>query len=389
MDNSGSLTLFHVHGIPVRAHWTLFLAIPYIAFVFSRQFAMVARMAGVEPDQPSIPPLFWGALVAVGLFASVALHELAHSLVALRAGGRVRDITLMLLGGVSRIERMPRRPSLEALMAAVGPATSLALGGLLYLAHGATAHAASDPRMGLFYLAHINLVLGLFNLLPAFPMDGGRVLRAALSGRLGPARATAIAARVGQVGAVLLGLVGFWSGNWLLLLIALFVYSGAGAEAGQEQAREALEGLRVADLMVHASPTVPLEAPVAELPAMMRAAGRIEIVVVDDAGAPAGVLSARDLADTAPEARRAMRVRDLAGLAATHAVYVSENDSALEALDRVEQGGAEYALVVTHETAPPATVGLVGPAEIQRALMLRSLERGGPRGTTLPHQYQA
>lgn len=389
MFGDGSVTMFRVRGIPVRAHWTLFLAIPYLALVFSRQFALLARMADVEPGTVTMPPLVWGALVAIGLFASIALHELAHSLVAIRAGGRVRDITLMLLGGVSRIERLPRKPSLEALIAGAGPAMSLALGGLLYLVHGAMTHVASDPRMGIFYLAQTNVVLGVFNLLPAFPMDGGRVLRAVLAGRLGSARATAIAANVGKVGAVLLGLIGFWSGNWLLLLIAFFVYSGAGIEAGEEEAREALEGVRVADVMIREPPTVPLEATLAEIPTVMRSVGRLELVVVDERDQAAGVLCATDLADVDPRALETLRVRDLKERAAAHAVAVSATELVVEALDHAEKEGAEYVMVVDHGPERPGVIGLLGRAEIQRALVLSSLTRRRREFTAFPRHREA
>src|SRR5579883_3193396 len=155
MRTQGSLTLFYVRGIPIRAHWTLFLIIPYIATVFSVNFAEVANTAGVAANHLTLPPLFWGALLAISLFASIALHELAHSLLAIRYGGRIREITLMLIGGVSQIEQMPRGRRKEALMAAAGPATSLALFVLLMLLYRLIAKDYPDLRMGVFYLAHI------------------------------------------------------------------------------------------------------------------------------------------------------------------------------------------------------------------------------------------
>jgi Zn-dependent protease len=184
MFKAGSLTLFRVRGVPIRAHWTLLLIVPYLAIALSLQFRSIAELAGV-PDQGLVmPPLLWGIVLALALFASITLHELAHSVVALRFGGSVRSITLMLVGGVSQMSQIPRRPSQEALMAAVGPATSLGLGGLLYVAYAASRGARPDVQMALFDLAAMNLTLGLFNLLPAFPMDGGRVLRAVLASRM-------------------------------------------------------------------------------------------------------------------------------------------------------------------------------------------------------------
>jgi Zn-dependent protease len=198
----GAITLFHVKGVPIRAHWTLLLVLPYLAVVFSAQFTHMADVAGVRAASLRGPALLWGTLLAIALFASVAVHELAHTLVALARGGKVRDITLMLLGGISHFERVPERPATEALVAAAGPVTSLLVGGILLAILHAVGHGPSDARLGLLYLASLNLVLGLFNLLPAFPMDGGRLLRAALATGMGRARATAIAARVGMALAV-------------------------------------------------------------------------------------------------------------------------------------------------------------------------------------------
>src|SRR5688572_20511348 len=124
MFQQGALTMVRVRGVPIRAHWTLLLILPYLAFVLSLQFRGVAELAGVREASLLLPPLVWGAVLAIGLFASSTLHELAHSFLAIRFGGRVRSITLMLVGGVTELAHAPRRPRHEALVAAVGPATS-------------------------------------------------------------------------------------------------------------------------------------------------------------------------------------------------------------------------------------------------------------------------
>src|SRR5688500_10733246 len=103
MFDRDSITLFHFRGVPIRAHWTLLLVVPYLAMVLSLEFREVVSQAGVSDTRVVLPPLAWGAILAVALFASVALHEIAHTLVAQRYGGRVRAITLMLLGGVSQV----------------------------------------------------------------------------------------------------------------------------------------------------------------------------------------------------------------------------------------------------------------------------------------------
>jgi Zn-dependent protease len=244
MFRHGAVTLFHIRGVPIRAHWTLLLILPYLAVVLSREIRSVANLAGVTLEHLALPPLVWGPLLALGLFASVTLHELAHSFAAIRFGGRVRAITLMLLGGVSQLARAPSRPLHEVVMAALGPVTSFALGALLYAAYAGSGGWPADVQMGLFYLAVMNLALGAFNLIPAFPMDGGRMLRGLLAMQLGGERATQVAAAVGRACAIPLGVLGLWSGNLMLVLIAVFVYTGAQSELAQERVRGALESAR-------------------------------------------------------------------------------------------------------------------------------------------------
>src|SRR5262249_35470501 len=144
--------------------------------------------------------LLWGLAVALALFASVLLHELAHSLYSRRTGARVSAITLLMIGGVSQIEDVPRRPLHEATMALRGPLTSLAIAAVLGAALLVVPRDMElfEVRFLLGFTSYLNLTLGVFNLLPAFPMDGGRVLRALLVKRLGFLRATRAASRVGQ-----------------------------------------------------------------------------------------------------------------------------------------------------------------------------------------------
>ncbi len=177
---------------------------------------------------------FYGPIVALGLLISIILHELAHSIVALHKGCRVREITLMFMGGAARMEQIPRRPLDEFLMAAAGPALSLTLG------LGAVWGAAHMPLARVFpfyfnviqWLGVINIALCLFNLMPAFPMDGGRILRAALTPKLGRLTATRIAARIGKAMAIVFGIYGFLSSprKWTLIVIAFFLYITAGNE---------------------------------------------------------------------------------------------------------------------------------------------------------------
>ena len=250
MNTRHGFRIFTVRGIPIRIHFTFLLVLPFLAWAFGQRFADAARLAGVPADALSGPPWAWGLLVAVALFASVLVHELAHSLYALSHGGKVRSITLLMLGGVSELTEAPQRPAQEAWMALAGPATSLAIGAACYGLLQATAGVGGfDARFALFYLGQLNVVLGVFNLLPAFPMDGGRILRAVLVRSRGHARATQIAVTVGKAFAGLFALAGLFGGNFFLVIIAFFVFIGAEGEQHAVLSRAVLGELRVAELM--------------------------------------------------------------------------------------------------------------------------------------------
>ena len=381
MYERGSVTLFHFRDVPIRAHWTLLLILPYLATVLSVQFDYVAGLAGVEGLRLVLPPLVWGAILALGLFGSVALHEVAHTIVAIRFGGRVRAITLMLLGGVSDIVRMPRRPRNEGLMALAGPAMSLALGGALFALYS-VAPGPADLKMGLFYLGFMNITLGVFNLLPVFPLDGGRILRALLASRMGASRATQLAAGVGRVAAVLMGIAGLWSGNFLLLLIAIFVYFGAGAAATGERVREALEGLRIADLvpLIRRPPTtISEDASLVEVLPRMHEAGRLDLIVTAAEGVPVAAVQAADLTLLSDEERAALHVRDLLPRFGSRHIVVPWDTSANKVLERAAEERAPYVIVA--DPAMPAAHGLVGllaASDIETMVKLRLAE---PRRT--------
>ena len=378
MFHQGSLTLLRVRNIPIRAHWTLLLVIPYLALAFAYQFAQVTRIAHVPAERIAVPPLVWGLLLAVGLFISVGLHELAHSLVAIRLGGRVREITLMLVGGISLIEHMPRKPRSEALVAAVGPVTSLALAAVLFLVHGGLPHGAADTKMGLFYLARANLVLGVFNLLPAFPMDGGRVLRALLQGPFGPARATAVATRIGKILAIGLGVLGVAGGGLLMVLVALFLYSGADTEAHAQSLRDALAGLRVEQLMMAPATSVALDTPLADVAHILLNSGHREAAVLDEYQRPVGVVRARHL--TPPVALASASVRWLGDRIHEGVVLARPDQPIAEVLER--HPNAEYVIAIhVPDSGGAVLAGLLSRLGLEHALMLLALERGLPPGS--------
>ena len=221
---ANSYSIGRLFGIPIRVHVALvvFLALSALSN------ALAAGWQG----------MLYGLLYAIGLFASVVLHEIGHSLVARAKGARILEILLLPIGGMARLGAMPRRPVDEIQIALAGPAVSFALGvggwwGLAPLA------GAFNPylQLAIAELSLTNFMLFLFNLIPSFPMDGGRVFRAVLTPRLGRFRATRIAAQVGRAFAWLFGFLAVWplfrggSPNLLLLLIAFFIHQAATAEA--------------------------------------------------------------------------------------------------------------------------------------------------------------
>jgi Zn-dependent protease len=231
---SWSFKLGRMFGIDVRVHVTFFLLLAYVGL---RQ--------GFE--EKSLGAALDGMLFLGLLFGCVVLHEFGHSLMARRYGIATRDITLLPIGGVARLERMPDKPWQELWVALAGPAVNvlIAIGLGLGLWVSGGSFSLEDESGGLAgELLMVNLFLLGFNLLPAFPMDGGRVLRALLAMRLPYARATRIAAIVGQGMAVLFGLAGVFM-NPMLILIAVFVWAGAAREAAATRMKSALDGIPV------------------------------------------------------------------------------------------------------------------------------------------------
>jgi Zn-dependent protease len=370
-----SLTIARVRGIPIRLHVSLLLFLPYVVYVTTAQFDELAARVGVKTAPPHLPPFAWGIVLAVGVFASILLHELAHSVIALRAGARVRSITLMMLGGVSQIEdEVPAER--EAWMAFAGPLTSFALGLACY--GGYRLAAGSEPAIALLALAVTNVALGAFNLLPAFPMDGGRVLRGLLAGRLGRLRATRVAAGLGRAVAVALGLFGLLSFNVLLVLIALFVYMGAGAERSRLEARDVLRGVPIARLMTERLGEARLDESAHAVAERLFHDNLVGARVVDGWSGPApgepvrrtvGVVTIWDLARRAARGTADVPMSDAMR---TDLPVVHTRDDASRMLDALS--GSDANAVVVLDDADEV-VGLVTPDELARAVALGSARR--------------
>lgn len=269
-------------GIAVYLHATFLLLLGWIFIAhLSQGRGLAASFAGVA--------------FIVLLFLCVVLHEFGHALTAQRFGIETRDITLYPIGGVARLERIPRDPRQELLIALAGPAVNVVIAVVLFLVLAGT-HLLSGPEgfrlVGgnlLNKLLWINVSLVVFNLLPAFPMDGGRVLRAFLALRMEYGRATQIAANVGQGMAMLFGFIGLmW--NPFLIFIAFFVFLGAAQEAGTVQAELAFQGVPVQGAMMTEFATLTPTDPLARAVDMLLSGPQQDFPVVQE-GAVVGVLS--------------------------------------------------------------------------------------------------
>src|SRR3712207_256825 len=236
----GSFKIGRAFGIDVKVHWTFFLLLAffgYLAFGDSGSFVDALVTVGI----------------VVALFFCVLLHEFGHSLVAIRLGSEVQDITLLPIGGVARNKSLSERTIDEGKVAVAGPLVHVVLAPVLFvlvLLFGGNPSVPTDILSAVWSLEQvcatlgmINVALVIFNMIPAFPMDGGRVLRGLLATRLGPLRATDIPSTVGQAFAILFILFGFFSNNFRLAIIGFFVFLGASGEAQLVRQREQLRGL--------------------------------------------------------------------------------------------------------------------------------------------------
>ena len=246
-----SLYLGKVSGIRIYIHWTFWILIVWIFFMYYNAGQSIA--SGLT-----------GVLFIFALFGCVVLHELGHALTAQRFHIVTRNITLLPIGGMANMERLPEKPGQELLVAIMGPAVNVVIAFILYFALSASGaiptvddlramqeagHSLMSGGYFLFNLMAVNVVLVLFNLIPAFPMDGGRVLRALLSYRLNRSKATLIAARIGQLLAIGFVFAGFFTNFWLVF-IGVFIFLGAGGEASYEATKHLLRGFTVGDVVM-------------------------------------------------------------------------------------------------------------------------------------------
>ena len=280
-----SITVGRFGGTAVKIHITFVLFLVWIA--------------GSAWARDGIGAALDSTVFIVLLFLCVVLHEFGHILAARRYGIQASEVTLLPIGGVASLQSLPKDPRQELVVALAGPAVNLVIGLALLLAWGSLGPREladiDNPHLSLVArLAGANLFLALFNLIPAFPMDGGRVLHALLAMRVGGALATEIAAKIGQAFAIGLGFLGLF-GNPLLLFIAIFVYMAAAAEAQMSAAQQALRGLTVGEAMETRFTPISIDATLGQAVDALLATAQHEFPVVDAFRKPVGLLTREDI----------------------------------------------------------------------------------------------
>lgn len=312
-----SLRVARVMRIPIYIHITFLVILPLFIAVFGLYstsiFGIRLGFGGMGLGLPL--ELVLGTVASLLFFGSVLIHELAHSYVALRYGYEISGITLFIFGGVSQVEKVPSKAPGEAIMALLGPLSSLAIGAIalplsfliMDLGEGL---AFEIPSIMVGLIGFYNLFLGVFNLIPAFPMDGGRILRALLARRMSFMKATQIAASAGRTIAIAMGLFGILTLNFWLVLIAIFIYFGAGEEERGTRLSEAFQGVRVGELMTRDVITIGPKETVRELLDRMLVEKHMGYPVVEN-GRLRGIVTLQDAARVTKEQQWMIQVGEI------------------------------------------------------------------------------
>ena len=354
-------------GIDVYVHATFLLLIAWVGYSHWLQNRSWGEVAG-------------GILFILALFACVVLHEYGHALTARKYGIRTRDITLYPIGGVARLERMPEKPIEELWVALMGPAVNVVIAALLFVWLFATKGLVPLSQLSIASgsfaarLMFLNLTLALFNLIPAFPMDGGRVLRAALAMRMDYMRATQVAAVIGQGIALIFGFIGLFT-NPFLVFIALFVWIGASQESSMAQVRDSLSGIPVTRAMMTNYATLSEQDTLARAVQLLLSASQRDFPVVDPEGRVTGILERDAFISALSRDGQSAPVTDVMR---RDLPEIDSHDMVETAIMRLQESGAKT-LPVTHAGR---FLGLITSENITEYLMIRSALKstGGASG---------
>ena len=378
-----NFTVFQVWGIPIRVNVSLLVFLPILVWLvgsgeqISAYVSLIDALtpATVDPAALSGSNDRWiiGAGAAVALFGSVAVHELGHAWAAMRYDIETESITLWILGGLADLAEMPKEWNRELWIAVAGPITSVLLGLSAVAALAVIPSSATRVVFLVGFVAVMNIVLAIFNMVPAFPMDGGRVLRALLARRRSYVKATQTAARIGTYFALLFavfGIVVVFSP--ILLLLAAFIYVAATSESRSVLVGELLSGLSVSDLIADYE-AVPADVTVADLFDRLLGARRTDLAVVDKDGTVVGAVTASTLR-TVPT--QEYETTTVGSIATTDLPRFDSGTSAFDALSELTGSRRNVAIV----ERDGAAVGLVSREDFNDVLALRRNTAAVSRG---------
>ena len=360
----GSYKFARAAGIDVKVHWTFLILLAWVFLSF-------------WGSGGGLTPALYGVGAVLAIFACVVLHEYGHALAARRYGIKTQDITLLPIGGVAQLARMPEDPRQELVVALAGPAVNVVIAGLVLVYLLATGQEVNflgflngqrdlDPRFFAENVFEINVVLVLFNLVPAFPMDGGRVLRALLAMRWDRAKATRLAAGVGRTLAVAFVFLGFFYNFWLVF-IGLFVYLGATSESRAVLEKSALDGYQVRDVLMTNYTALYQHEPLQRAVDVLLAGQEKEFLVMDLDGLVVGVLTREAIIRGLDGRREGVRIKDVA------------LDDPLELPLQMSLDEAYELMMAKHATVCPVydgrhLAGMLNQENVQEFLLLRSRE---------------
>ncbi|SDK40946.1 CBS domain-containing protein [Natronorubrum texcoconense] len=370
-----SFRIGSLFGIPIKLDLTFLLVLPLFAYLIGVQIEPVVDIlntsmgAGIDVDALTTEwwlPYLVGLIAAIGLFVGVVLHELGHSLTAQRYGFPIDSITLWLLGGIAALSEMPEDWRQELNIAIAGPIVSILVGIGSYGLFLLTPESFDGARFVLGYLAVLNIVLAGFNMIPAFPMDGGRVLRALLARNTPYAKATQQAASVGKLFAILMGLFGLLQFNIIFIALAFFIYIAASSEAQQVTMKAAFQDVTVGDIMTPAKDlhTVGPETSVAALIQRMFTERHTGYPVIDRSGFEGerlvGLVTLSDAREIDPVERDAFTVEEVM---TTDLKTISPESDAMTAIERMREHNIGRLLVVDDGDL----IGLISRSDVMTA----------------------
>ncbi len=282
-----SFKICRIYGIDVKVHFSLVFILAFLIYAF---YVMPPPFG--YSDFPQTMRFAMAFITTIAFFGCILFHELCHSYFAIKFGSRVRGIILFIFGGVSLIDDIPKEPKKEFIMAIAGPAGSFLIAFVSYVMM-----LIPNPVAERFFFImwYFNLILGAFNLIPAFPMDGGRVLRSILAEKMGFVKATKVAAEVGRFMAIAMAIVGLMMPNIWLILIALFVYLGAGEEERHVTLEGILSKFRIADIMTPSPICVKVDTPKQQVLELMMRFKHLGYPVVDEFGRLVGIVTLKDI----------------------------------------------------------------------------------------------